>query len=160
MSDADASRPHPPRPAIWNVLRRGVGRLAFGGLCLAFIALMCAGYWVAYLDLAGPHCDSHPMAPADTCSVLTSRGLRSMRTIEKLNPASSSPAVLTAPAKWHAAQDNIHQGVYSPAGMQEFHRPTGYFMLGFALLISLILGSWTYKAIRARARSSTAAKHR
>lgn len=122
-----------------------------------FIALMCGGYLVAYQDLTGPHCDGHRMGPADTCSVLTSRGSRSVRTIEKLNPTGTPPAVLTPPANWHATQENTHTGVYSPAGMREFHRTTGYFMLGFALVMSAMLGSWAYKASRARARSSIAA---
>lgn len=90
------------------------------------------------------------MGPADTCSVLTSRGYRSVRTIEKLNPAGTDPAVLTAPVNWHATQENVHQGVYSPAGMRDFHRTTGYAMLGGALLIALALGSWAYKAAKAR----------
>jgi hypothetical protein len=127
-----------------------VGRLAVGALGLMFIALLFGAGLVAYQDLAGPHCDGHRMGPADTCSVLTSRGYRSVRTIEKLNPAGTDPAVLTAPVNWHATQENVHQGVYSPAGMRDFHRTTGYAMLGGALLIALALGSWAYKAAKAR----------
>ncbi|MDM3908867.1 hypothetical protein [Mycobacterium intracellulare] len=134
-----------------------MGRVAFGALCLMFIALMCGASLVAYQDLTGPHCDGHRMGPADTCSILTSRGYRSVRTIEKLNPTGTGPAVLTPPGNWHATQDNTRTGVYSPAGMRGFHRTTGYAMLGFALLIGAILGSWVYKASRARGRSTTTA---
>lgn len=138
----------------WAVFSHTAGRLAFGALCLMFFAMLCGACLVAYQDLTGPHCDGRRMGAADTCSVLSSRGLRSVRTIERLNPAGTGPAVLTAPANWHATQQNTRQHVYSPAGMRDFHRTTGYTMLGFALLISLILGSWARKAARAKARSS------
>lgn len=152
MTDPDVDGPHPAAPGrtIGAVFRHVVGRLAVGALGLMFIALLFGAGLVAYQDLAGPHCDGHRMGPADTCSVLTSRGYRSVRTIEKLNPAGTDPAVLTTPVKWHATQENIHQGVYSPAGMRDFHRTTGYAMLGGALLIALSLGSWAYKAVKAR----------
>ncbi|OSC21583.1 hypothetical protein B8W69_28310 [Mycobacterium vulneris] len=117
-----------------------------------FIVLMCGACLVAYQDLTGPHCDGHAMGPADTCSVLTSRGYRSVRTIEKLNPTGTPPAVLTPPVNWHATQKNTRTEVYSPAGMRDVHRTSGYAMVGFALLMSAILAAWAYKASRARAR--------
>lgn len=158
-SDFDPGGPHRPVPrrTVAAVFCHAVGRVAFGALCLMFIALICGAGLVAYQDLTGPHCDGHRMGPADTCSILTSRGYRSVRTIEKLNPTGTGPAVLTPPGNWHATQDNTRTGVYSPAGMRGFHRTTGYAMLGFALLIGAILGSWVYKASRARGRSTTTA---
>lgn len=88
-----------------------VGRLAFGALCLMFIVLMCGACLVAYQDLTGPHCDGHAMGPADTCSVLTSRGYRSVRTIEKLNPTGTPPAVLTPPVLACDTEEYPHRGV-------------------------------------------------
>lgn len=159
VSDPDPDERHRPVPTrtIGTAFRHAVGRLAFGTLCVMVIALMCGAYLVAHQDLTGPHCDGHRMGPADTCSVLTSRGYRSLRRIEKVNPTGTPPAVLTPPANWHATPENTHTGVYSPAGMRAFHRTTGYAMLVFALVMSALLGSWAYKASRARARSSTTA---
>lgn len=104
MTDAEVDGLHPAAPGrtIGAVFWHVVVRLGVGALGLMFIALLFGACLVAYQDLAGPHCDGHRMGPADTCSVLTSRGYRSIRTIEKLNPAGTDPAVLTAPVNWHA----------------------------------------------------------
>ena len=114
-------------------------------LCLAFALAMVGAIVVAYRDLAGPHCGSQRMGPGDTCSTAWARAARGMRHAEQLNPSGARPAVLTLPG---VPPEKLHTGVYSAAGMADYHHSDGVGALVFAVLLTLVPASWVMRAVR------------
>lgn len=122
-----------------------------GGIYAGLVFLLFAGVVLAYDDLTDPHCDGQLMGPGQLCSVMQVGGGRSTTYREHLNPAGSTPVVLTLPG--YRRPEKIWHATYDADLMRSYHRTPGWFGVAMAALPILVGVFWRRqrrKAKRAR----------
>jgi hypothetical protein len=141
-------------PAV-SPVKRALGKILLGGFSLV-VCVLTVGFWfLAYQNLAAPHCDKHLMHAGDTCSRLHVPGARGGYTQEHLNHPGDQPAKLTLPNNFHPAPDDVSNGVYSQDTIQRLHHGDGLQFLAGAALFTSLSGIQALRWARARRAPST-----